>query len=517
MKFDLAIIGFGVIGVESLHALVTNINKNQRLNVAIIDKDIGNIPGGIAYSRVNSKFGFFNNPLRLSHPSFQSWIKSKTNINKIVDFIKKNPDYKLQEWSSINIENLEKKGISGETYFPRLVYSFYLEDKILEINDITKKLKLKLHFFQGFLEKIDFKSEHLALKSKANFERFKIVEKKNSFDIIKSKKKNNYIESKKIIIGNGLLPPKKINFLNKKLNNNYIWDFYSEGGTNNLLKKIENIKKEKNKIFITFIGNKAGLLETMLHIKYLIFEKNYNIQVNVISKKFATLNKAKFSNNNKLYKFNIFTTSRINKIKKSTEILDLLKKEFKFAILKNYNKYDVWTKILSEGVLKRSIQKLNIDERKKYNLSIFPLIRYMTRFTYPEPILAKEFLDKYKKIKMIKGKAVSIKTSKKNIVVNLDNKKKIKSDIVVNVSGPVNLDDLNMESSFIKSIKKNINKFDKRGFITDKNFMLTNQIYTPGILAYNFNPSRQTIIKAITNNAQQTINTILKTISKRKI
>ena len=313
------------------------------------------------------------------------------------------------------------------------------------------------------------------------------------------------------------MPPKKINFLNKKLNNNYIWDFYSEGGTNNLLKKIENIKKEKNKIFITFIGNKAGLLETMLHIKYLIFEKNYNIQVNVISKKFATLNKAEFSNNNKLYKFNIFTTSRINKIKKSTEILDLLKKEFKFAILKNYNKYDVWTKILSEGVLKRSIQKLNIDERKKYNLSIFPLIRYMTRFTYPEPILAKEFLDKYKKIKMIKGKAVSIKTSKKNIVVNLDNKKKIKSDIVVNVSGPVNLDDLNMESSFIKSIKKNINKFDKRGFITDKNFMLTNQIYTPGILAYNFNPSRQTIIKAITNNAQQTINTILKTISKRKI
>lgn len=102
-------------------------------------------------------------------------------------------------------------------------------------------------------------------------------------------------------------------------------------------------------------------------------------------------------------------------------------------------------------------------------------------------------------------------------MVNLDNKKKIKSDIVVNVSGPVNLDDLNMESSFIKSIKKNINKFDKRGFITDKNFMLTNQIYTPGILAYNFNPSRQTIIKAITNNAQQTINTILKTISKRKI
>ena len=82
----------------------------------------------------------------------------------------------------------------------------------------------------------------------------------------------------------------------------------------------------------------------------------------------------------------------------------------------------------------------------------------------------------------------------------------------MNVSGPVNLDNLNMESNFIKSIKTNVNKFDKRGFITDKNFMLTKQIYTPGILAYNFNPSRQTIIKAITNNSRKTINTILKTI-----
>jgi hypothetical protein len=512
MKFDLAIIGFGVIGVESLHALVKNINKNQRLNVAIIDKDIGNIPGGVAYSKINSKFGFFNNPLRLSHPSFQSWIRSKTNINKIIDFIKRNPDYKLQEWSSINIENLEKKRVSRETYFPRLVYSFYLEDKILEIIEITKKLKLKLYFFQGFLQKIDFNSEHLALKSKVNFQSFKIVRKNGSFDIIKSKKINKFIESKKIIVGNGLLPPKKMNFSNKKLNNNYIWDFYTEGGTNNLLKKIENIRKKKNKIFITFIGNKAGLLESMLHIKYLIFEKNYNIQINVISKKFATLNKAKFSNNNKLYKFHILTTSRINKIKKSNEILNLLKKEFKIAILKKYNKYDVWTKILRENVLKKSIQKLSIDERKKYNLLIFPLIRNITRFTYPEPIKAKEYLDKHKKIKMIKGKAVSIKISTRNILINLENKKKIKSDIVVNVSGPVNLDNLNMESNFIKSIKTNVNKFDKRGFITDKNFMLTKQIYTPGILAYNFNPSRQTIIKAITNNSRKTINTILKTI-----
>ena len=73
-------------------------------------------------------------------------------------------------------------------------------------------------------------------------------------------------------------------------------------------------KKENRKINITFIGNKAGLLETMLYIKELI-SKKYNIGINVISKKFTTLNKANFSKNNKPYTFKFFTNSQINKIK----------------------------------------------------------------------------------------------------------------------------------------------------------------------------------------------------------
>ena len=96
----------------------------------------------------------------------------------------------------------------------------------------------------------------------------------------------------------------------------------------------------------------------------------------------------------------------------------------------------------------------------------------------------------------------------------MDNQRTIKSDIVLNVSGPVNLEELNKESDFIKSIKEKVNKFDKRGFMPNKNFMLTNQIYTPGTIAYNFNPSRQTIIKAITNNSKKTVSEILKKISK---
>ena len=88
MKFDLAILGYGVIGVESLYALVSE-GKKRKLNVAVIEKETKNIPGGVAYSKESSKFGFFNNPLRLSHPFFQKWINKKQNKNKIINFIKK--------------------------------------------------------------------------------------------------------------------------------------------------------------------------------------------------------------------------------------------------------------------------------------------------------------------------------------------------------------------------------------------------------------------------------------------
>ena len=216
-----------------------------------------------------------------------------------------------------------------------------------------------------------------------------------------------------MILGNGLLPPKKIKIIDQSLNKNYIWDFYSEGGTNNLLQKIKKFKNKDKKITITFIGNKAGLLETMLQLKDIIFERRYNVSINIISKKIATLNKAKFSNKDEKYKFIFFTNKHIKKINKAIQILSLLKKEFVNAKNKNFNKYDVWTEILNKKILDKSIHKLNKSEKKIYNLFIFPKIRNITRFTYPEPITAKEYLQKHKKIKMIKGKAISIKSLKK--------------------------------------------------------------------------------------------------------
>ena len=60
---------------------------------------------------------------------------------------------------------------------------------------------------------------------------------------------------------------KKIYEKNLKKNDNYIWDFYTEGGTENLIKKIKKILKRKKSLKIVFIGNKAGLLETMQELE----------------------------------------------------------------------------------------------------------------------------------------------------------------------------------------------------------------------------------------------------------
>ena len=81
---------------------------------------------------------------------------SKYYIYKIINFINKNPSFRLKNWLSINNKNLLKKKVPEEIYLPRLVYSFYLEDKILEILKNKIKKKIKISFYQGNLGKIKF-------------------------------------------------------------------------------------------------------------------------------------------------------------------------------------------------------------------------------------------------------------------------------------------------------------------------------------------------------------------------
>ena len=135
-----------------------------------------------------------------------------------------------------------------------------------------------------------------------------------------------------------MTPPKKINEITIQKNTNYIWDFYSEGGTNNLLKKIYKIYKKRKEIKIIFIGNKAGLLETMLEIEKLIKIKKINIKIICISKNSLTLQKAQRSKNYDLFKFKFLIKNNIKKIKRAEEIIKLLKKEFESAKTNGFNK-----------------------------------------------------------------------------------------------------------------------------------------------------------------------------------
>ena len=187
----------------------------------------------------------------------------------------------------------------------------------------------------------------------------------------------------------------------------------------------------------------------------------------------------------------------------------MLIKEFKFSEAKGFNKYDVWTNILNKNLLNFCYSKLSKSEKKIYHSIIFPKIRNITRYTFPETIASKERLEKRQIIKFIKAKATYIKSSKEKIKVFTNKKKSIDSDIVINVSGPVPIKKASNEVSFIRSLKKISNQFNDRGFSTNKNFKLKNFIFLPGTLSNNFNPLRQTIIKAVTNNAHRVAKNIL--------
>ena len=507
MLFDLTIIGFGVIGVETLTGIKKILLQKKlknRIKIAVVEKNLQNIPGGVAYSVKNSKFGYFNNPLRLSHPDFIKWFNLIKNKKKIFEFIKDNPSYNLNHWLKKNNSILKKKfNDYKEVYLPRLVYSFYLKEKIINFLDFKKNTKISLKFFKGEVNHINNYNNY-NIFPKRLFNEF-IIYSNNKNIILKNYNlnKSNIIKSKRLIIGSGIIPPKKI--IKKKLHNNsnYIWDFYSDGGTSNLIKKINIISRLKKNIKVVFIGNKAGLLEPIQEIEKIIKNDKININIICISKSRQTLQKAEHSKKFEFFLFKYLIKKNINKIKKAEEILILLRKEFKIAKLKGFNKYDVWTHVLKNQVMTSCYNRLTKKEKKNYNLFIFPLIRNITRYTYPDTVSARNRLKKDNKIKFIKDKVIKIIKDKNNLFLEIQSGKLIRGDIAINVSGSVSINDNKNEVKFISSLKKISKKFSMRGFSTNNNFMLKKGLYLPGTLSDNFNPGRDTIIKAITKNAHK--------------
>tara|TARA_B110001450_G_scaffold176879_1_gene165202 strand:+ start:736 stop:2289 length:1554 start_codon:yes stop_codon:yes gene_type:complete len=514
MIFDIAIIGFGVIGTESLYKIAKNLNKSATIKIAIIERDISKIPGGIAYNKENSKFGFFNNPLRLSSIEFIRWIKKKQNINKLCTFIKENKDFNLEGWLLKN-KNFEKKNIQkfDEIYLPRLTYSFFLEEKIKNIMKFIKNKKIIIKFYQSELSSIKKKENYICKLNKSTKEfKPKIVSDKVIFQKIKDGN-IKFIETKSIILGNGILPPKAIYAKDHFNNNNYIWDFYAEGGTLNLINKINKMKDKRKKIKIIFIGNKAGLLETMPELENFISNNRTKIDIITIAPSRLSLEKAEQSKLFNDFKFQFLIEGNIQRIKKSIQILELLKKEFNLAKKNGFNKYDVWTWVLKKGLLSNCYNKLSASEQKNYNEFTFPLIRNITRYTYPSTIYSKKRLERKKILTFTKDKVKKLEKFKEYIKIKTVNGLTKSADIVVNVSGPVNLEKISKESSFISSLKNIFNNYNYRGFIVDKDFCIGQNIYAPGTISSNFNPNRLTIINAVTQNSHKASNKILKVLN----
>ena len=516
MKYNILLLGFGVIGTEALSKIVEDYKGKKILNIVIVDKNINNIPGGIAYSKAYSKFGFFNNPLRLSNPEFIKWIKTKKNIIKIKNFIIKNKDFNLVSWLNKNKDfNNVRTNKFNEIYLPRLTYSFFLEEKIMNILKKIKKKKININLINSELLdlKINGINEGYTCFVKKNSDNYKFLLSNNGFKLKKIIKKNNLILTDTIIIGNGLLPPKRIKQEISRNNKNYIWDFYSEGGTQNLLKKIKKKLLFKKVIKILFIGNKAGLLETMPEIEILSQKNKNKIQIICFSPNLLSLGRAELSSKYKDYKFKFFKKNKLEKMNKAKKIYLLLNKEFEYAESTGFLKYDVWTLILKKKLLNRIYSSLSKIEKKIYNDEVFSKIRNITRYTYPSTIDSKNRLEDMKILSHLSGKVIKLNINNKYIEVVTSKGLRVKGDIVVNVSGPVSLTKITNEVGFLNSLKGISNEFGQRGFLADNNFSVAKKIYAPGVISSNFNPNRFTIIKAITFNTYKSVNKIIKSLN----
>ena len=139
------------------------------------------------------------------------------------------------------------------------------------------------------------------------------------------------------------------------------------------------------------------------------------IKILSCSKEGKSISPALFSKNFTKYKFKYFTIRDFKKIKKAEDILKKLKKEFRHASLNNFNKYDVWTKILEKKIIDKYLKNLNKEEIINYNKNIFNQIRNLTRFTFPKTVFSLRKLIRSKKLKLIRGSFKEIKINKKRI------------------------------------------------------------------------------------------------------
>jgi len=532
MNFDLIFAGGGVGSSTGLINLIKKVNKkkkNKKIKICVVEKNIKNFPGGIAYGRALSENGFFNNPCRLSPEQFVSWTIKKNIKRNLIEYLSKQKSNFIKDWINKNKTILLKansiKKIS-EIYYPRIFYSFWLEN---QINDMFKNLdkNIEIIFLENEIINIRRKKK-FEIQTKYGMKFFKIIpSNKYSFKKIRfvpvKISNSNKIYSKMLFMSLGLPSPKKI-VINKIFNDKYyIHDLYEAGSTNRIIKLIYEKNKKLSNIKIHFLGSKAGFLECLPELYYLIKKKRIKLKIFSSSIRAQTLNPAVITNKKRPYKLKFFIKKNIKKIRTPKNLYQSLKLEFSNCEKLRFNKYNAWTKILSENLYSSVIKNFNTKNLKIYNNQYFEKIRALTRFTYPETVFAKNKLEKNGYIKMVKSKLKNITKNKNKFVVTLKaNKKfiKIKSDILVCVLGPEKINDLTNNNKLFTDIKLlNNGGMDKSGFLTNKFFELkyAKNFYAVGFHVSGYNPNRETIIKAITKNSIVASNHLLKKFNFKKI
>ena len=370
MKFDVIFIGGGFGSSRGLSNLLLKLRKKKykkNINIGIIEADLNNTPGGVAYDEHLSKHGFFNNPCRLSPKEFISWSINNKNIKLLFKSISSSGSVSFNEWMFKNKNKLLKakntKSIS-EIYYPRFYLSLWLKDILLK-ELILKNNNIKIYFINGKADIIDkiCDSFFISVKKGKNIKKFFFV-KKEKLKILNNKKK---------IIGNNLiislgLPSPKNSFDKRILTDKFFMpDLYSCGGTKKINKINKFNKKKQRKIVLHFLGSKAGFLECLPELKSLVKEKKFNLSIVSTSRNATTLQPAIRSKDFKKYKFKVFTPKKISLIDSPAKLFNNLKKEFNIAKKDNYFRYDVWTLILQKKILNKILKNFSKENKKIYN------------------------------------------------------------------------------------------------------------------------------------------------------
>ena len=222
----------------------------------------------------------------MSPKKFTNWLLKKSKKKKLTNYLKTYGGYSGKDWLKKNKKNLFSSKLNNlkELYIPRAILNLWMEEKLIllisKMKRISKKLSIpfNIKFFKGEVVRInDCKTNYRKIIFKNNFcEKLDYQITNNPFKRINFKKIKR--EEKSIFsitqnIGLGLPPPKQLATLKAQKNIHYIWDFYSQGSTALLIKKISNLNKKKKKLLVYFIGYKAGLLESLPELRKVIINK----------------------------------------------------------------------------------------------------------------------------------------------------------------------------------------------------------------------------------------------------